>query len=310
MIAVVVTAMLVVQKNSEDEYRRKKERFDDGEKLDALLCSRRLDDALLFLDTLRTKYPHDPLFCFGVGWVHDMQGDSLRARASFKRGIYMYDSLLAIKDDPGLRFNRAFLVLIVEGRKAFNKAMDESISLAKTKEEATYFKEMRKMLYYDKETLFDRGPKNSSHGIFRCDDNVKQDEPVIEINTYDGKVTTGFYWGTSAEFAATDGRDGYRSVGHFVLPLSDIRNEDGNTVYFELDMRGQRFFRRTQYPYVTNSNNVPKQALYDDGEIAIKDSIVLMRAYIGKECVIIDNLSNKSLGKRVFNRDNSRKKPR
>lgn len=302
VITIVVTAMLVMQKKSEDEYRQKKERFEDGEKLEALLCSRRLDDALSFLDTLKTKYPHDPLLCLGEGWVHDMQGDSLRARASFKRGICMYDSLIAEKDDYGLRLNKAFLVLIVDGRKAFDKAMNEVLPFAKTKADSIGINELRKMLYYNKKDLFDKGAKNSSHGRYRCEGNVKLDEPAIEINIYDGKVSTGFYWGTSEEFAETDGKDGHGGVGHFVLPLSDIRNEDNNTVYFELDMRGQRFFRETQYPNVINSNTVPRQALCDDGEMAVKDSIILMRAYIGNDCVIIDNLSNKSLGKRVFQR--------
>lgn len=61
-------------------------------------------------------------------WVYDMIGDSLLAHASYTKSIAIYDSLIAAKSDVSDMVNRAIIVQIVYGMKAYTQALDEIVS--------------------------------------------------------------------------------------------------------------------------------------------------------------------------------------
>lgn len=110
---------------TEQEKERLRLRKAAGERLGEMLNARELDHALLYIDTLNRQFPNDPQFSFGEGWVHEMRGDSVRARRAYTRSLEIYDSLIAVRHDVGDMVNRAFLVQILYGMEAYDRALDE-----------------------------------------------------------------------------------------------------------------------------------------------------------------------------------------
>lgn len=294
MIALGVV-LIYAYSPQDDEMKRKKERFNDGQRLEALLCDRQLNDGLLFLDTLKTKYPNDPLFCFSEGWIHDMQDDSVKARSCFKRGICMYDSLIAVKDDYGLRLNKAFLVLIVDGRKAFDKAMADVLPFAKTRADTIGLNELRKGMAYDKNKFFEPGSNKSYMIIYQYKGESQSDGTFVEISCYKGEVTDVLFWGTAKEFGA---KTETGETAYFAMPLTSIKNVDSNTIYGELNTRGFRFLNRQVFP--NTYWQASEQDFLDNKNIAIKDSVTSYHITLGIDSIIVENLKNKSIGTRVF----------
>lgn len=300
IIAIAVTVIIFIQKDSEKEYDVRKERFYDGERLQNMLCNRELKEALSFLDTLHTKYPHDPQFYFGEGWIHDMSDDSIKARRCFEKALCLYDSLIAEKEDLGYRINRAFIIDILYGHDVHNKAIDSLLIYAKNSSDSANI-EMFRDVKYDKDKMFQPGANDMLYAKFHSKSDKKHAKSVIEFYFDKGKITTGHFWGTSHEFTSDEGG----ITGYFTLPLSHIKYVNDNTVCFELDMRGNRFFRKSPYQRFYSSDEVPMQALFGDREITIKDSVISFVVALGKETITVENQNNKALGKRVFYRKES-----
>lgn len=110
---------------TEQEKERRRMRDAAGMRLGEMLNARELDHALRYIDTLHRLYPNDPQFSFGEGWIYEMQGDSLRSRRAYTRSLEIYDSLIAVRHDIGDMANRAFLVQILYGMEAYDRALDE-----------------------------------------------------------------------------------------------------------------------------------------------------------------------------------------
>lgn len=299
IIALAVTTILRVQKKDEEDHEAKKERFDDGEMLENLLCNRKLKEALLLIDTLHTKYPHDPQSYFCEGWIYDMNNDSVNARRCFKKALSMYDSLISQKDDIGLRFNRAFIVGILYGHDAYNKAVDGMLKFAKNSSDTTSIN-MYRDLVYDKNEMFKPGSNETWYAKFCCESGNKDEQTVIEFYYDKGNVTSGRFCGTSHEFLLDEGKSDV--TGYFILSLSNVRYINDTTVYFELDIRGNRFFRKSPYNHYWSSNEAPTPLLLGDGEVPVKDSIVSFVVTLGKKAVNVVNKKNKALRTRVFYR--------
>lgn len=64
IIIMVVAVLMAVWQSEEDEMKKRKECFYDGERLEVLLHKRELGKALLLVDTLHRKNPHDPQLLF------------------------------------------------------------------------------------------------------------------------------------------------------------------------------------------------------------------------------------------------------
>lgn len=110
---------------TEQEIKRKQERYMSALRLGTLLNARELDRALHYLDTLNRLYPNDPQFYFCEGWAYEMQGDSVRARRAYTRSVEIYDSLIAITPNFSDMINRACIVQTLYGMNAYNRALDE-----------------------------------------------------------------------------------------------------------------------------------------------------------------------------------------
>lgn len=134
--------------------KAKRERFQAGMRLDTLLCRRDLESALLLIDTLHTRYPCDPQFYFGEGWIYQMKNDSIKARSCFTKAVAIYDSLIAVKKDFGDEINRAVIIQILYGKEAYDKSLDEILRTAKSTHDSLVIEEIYRKLIYKKEDLF------------------------------------------------------------------------------------------------------------------------------------------------------------
>lgn len=148
--------------NSLSDKQAKQERFQAGMRLDSLLCKRDLENALLFIDTLHTRYPRDPQFYFGEGWIYQMKNDSVKARSCFTKAVAIYDSLIAVKKDFGDQINRALIIQILYGKKAYDKSLDEILRTAKNTHDSLVIEEIYRNLIYKKEDMF----KPETHRTF------------------------------------------------------------------------------------------------------------------------------------------------
>lgn len=110
---------------TEEELQREKERSQAGLRLGKMLNDRDFEQAYPYLDSLHKEYPNDPQFYFCEGWAYEMQGDSLRSRAAYTRSMEIYDSLIVANGDITDMENRAYIVQILYGMDAFNRALDE-----------------------------------------------------------------------------------------------------------------------------------------------------------------------------------------
>jgi tetratricopeptide (TPR) repeat protein len=110
---------------TEEELQREKERSQAGLRLGKMLNDRDFEQAHPYLDSLHKEYPNDPQFYFCEGWAYEMQGDSLRSRAAYTRSMEIYDSLIVANGDITDMENRAYIVQILYGMDAFNRALDE-----------------------------------------------------------------------------------------------------------------------------------------------------------------------------------------
>ncbi len=136
------------------DQKAKRERFQAGMRLDTLLCRRDLESALLLIDTLHTRYPRDPQFYFGEGWIYQMKNDSIKARSCFMRAMAIYDSLIAVKKDFGDEINRAVIIQILYGKEAYDKSLDEILRTTKSTHDSLVIEEIYRKLIYKKEDLF------------------------------------------------------------------------------------------------------------------------------------------------------------
>lgn len=54
-----------------------------------------------------------------------MKGDSVRARSCYTQAVSIYDSLIAVKKDFGDQVNRAILIQLLYGQKAYDNALNK-----------------------------------------------------------------------------------------------------------------------------------------------------------------------------------------
>ena len=96
--------------NKEQQLKYKQERFQAGIRLTNMMRNGGFKLALLFLDTLKAKYPRDPQFPFAEGYIYDMQGNSIKARPAFEKSLSLYDSIIAADSNSGQVVNRLIIL--------------------------------------------------------------------------------------------------------------------------------------------------------------------------------------------------------
>lgn len=109
---------------SEQGKEVQKERFIAGGRLEKMLENKNLELSLLYLNFLHVKYPHDPQFYFCEGWVYDMKKDSVKSHAAYSKALNIYDSLIVVEPKFDREINRAVIVQILYGQKAYTKTLD------------------------------------------------------------------------------------------------------------------------------------------------------------------------------------------
>lgn len=138
---------------TEQQIELRKERDRAGLRLGAMLNNRDLEQALRYVDSLHREYPDDPQFYFIEGWVHDMLGDSLRARAAYTKSMDIYDSLIATKSDFSDMINRALIVQVLYGMEAYNQALDEIQSTISSPKDSLTIEQIWREFIFNKEEL-------------------------------------------------------------------------------------------------------------------------------------------------------------
>ena len=146
---------------TERQIELRNERNLAGIRLKEILEERNFERTLLYVDSLNRVFPNDPQFYFTEGWVYDMQGDSLRARAAYTKSISIYDSLIADKPNFDDMINRAVIVQILYGMEAYNQALDEMQSTFTTAKDAANIKMWKEIGAIKKEELFIKSPQKN-----------------------------------------------------------------------------------------------------------------------------------------------------
>ena len=126
-----------------------------------ILEERNFERALLYVDSLNRAYPNDPQLYFTEGWVYDMLGDSLRARASYTKSISIYDSLIAYKPSFDDMINRAVIVQFLYGMEAYSQAQDEILSTFTTAKDSSNIKMWKEIGVIKKGDLFSKYPQKN-----------------------------------------------------------------------------------------------------------------------------------------------------
>ena len=133
----------------------KRKRNIEGYRLGEMLNARNFDQALEYVDFLHVEYPNDPQFYFAEGWAYGMLGDSVRKYKAYTKSYEIYDSLFAQKPNFGDLINKAGIVQILYGMKAYDKALDEMLPSLKSPQDSLAIEQSwRKMVVEERELSF------------------------------------------------------------------------------------------------------------------------------------------------------------
>lgn len=111
------------------------------------LKSKNFEQALSNIAFLHLKYPHDPQFYFCEGWVYDMKKDSVKSHAAYSKALNIYDSLIVVEPKFDREINRAVIVQILYGQKAYTKTLDKIQAKYKTHADSQEIEMWRKFVY-------------------------------------------------------------------------------------------------------------------------------------------------------------------
>ena len=113
---------------------------------------------------------------------------------------------------------------------------------------------------------------------------------ILELSYKDGKVATGYFWGTSDEFS--EAREGYYP-GFFVLPMKNIQNH-GDGFSFVLDSRKTQFLSGPIKVTVHSTADALKQGghLWLQEAKAFQDSVGYQASF-SKEGIVIHKHKSK-----------------
>lgn len=103
--------------------------YNNKEKLQKLLEQRKMNHAKALADSLLTINPYDPQLYFVLGWIHDMQGDTLISKRMYQKSIDSYDLRLSKEKKYGDEINRAFVFQFMLGKEKYIQILDSLTSL-------------------------------------------------------------------------------------------------------------------------------------------------------------------------------------
>lgn len=142
-----------MQSQKESQYIDQQKRDSIGLRLGTMLEERNFECALTYLDSLHIVFPNDPQFYFVEGWIHDMQGDSLSARAAYTNSLEIYDSFIKEAPDFSNMINRAMIVQILYGKEAYGKALDEMRSIFTSPQDTLEIEQLWRNYEFKKEDM-------------------------------------------------------------------------------------------------------------------------------------------------------------
>lgn len=145
MVCALLLTLLLCKARNDRQQEAKRERFQAGMRIDALMRNRDFLHLYPCLDSLHRVYPQDPQFYTVEGMARDYQGDRARARKAFAKAIELYDVLISTKHNFDDRINRASVILFKDGKMAYHLALDETLIHATTqkeKDEVKFFRDM------------------------------------------------------------------------------------------------------------------------------------------------------------------------
>lgn len=147
MVCALLLTLLLCKARNDRQQEAKQERFQAGIRLTNMMCNGDFKLALLFLDTLKAKYPRDPQFPFAEGYIYDMQGNSIKARPAFEKSLSLYDSIIAADSNSGQEVNRLIILQILYGKEVYQKALERIIEDPKNRNDSIWWDAWRDFDY-------------------------------------------------------------------------------------------------------------------------------------------------------------------
>ena len=93
-------------------------------RLKTMLADRDYYHAKQLTDSILMFYSDDPQSYLVLGWLADMQGDSIAAVKYYQKSVHIYDSLISIRKDLSYEINRAFVIQLMSDTTAYYSTLD------------------------------------------------------------------------------------------------------------------------------------------------------------------------------------------
>lgn len=93
-------------------------------RLKNMLENRDYNHAKQLTDSILLYYPDDPQSYLVLGWMADMQGDSIAAVKYYQKSVHIYDSLISIRKDLSYEINRAFVIQLMCDTTTYYSTLD------------------------------------------------------------------------------------------------------------------------------------------------------------------------------------------
>lgn len=93
-------------------------------RLKTMLEDRDYNHAKQLTDSILMFYSDDPQSYLVLGWLADMQGDSIAAVKHYLKSVHIYDSLITIRKDLSYEINRAFVIQLMCDTTTYYSTLD------------------------------------------------------------------------------------------------------------------------------------------------------------------------------------------
>lgn len=156
LMMILVSVCLMVACNSTDSPKSDGVAFkkQHATRLKAMLQEREFLQATQLIDSILVVYPDDPQSFMMLGWMADVQGDSLSARRHYQTSISIYDSLIAAKRDYSDEINRAFVIQLLDGPDAYLSVLDSLKQVSRYAKDSLCLEGYKAFVLKDKDDLF------------------------------------------------------------------------------------------------------------------------------------------------------------
>ena len=125
-----------------------------ADRLKTMLQEREFSQAAQLIDSILAVYPDDPQSFLILGWMADVQGDSLSAKQYYRKSISIYDSLIVANKEYCDELSRAFVIQLLDGPVAYLSVLDSLKHSARYAKDSLCLEGYKAFVLKDKDDLF------------------------------------------------------------------------------------------------------------------------------------------------------------